>query len=248
MPAVLESKWGGLSPHLIASFYEVDKDGNSVGGTIVNAPITEGDLNISTNWNNPFEGSGAESKAPTLAAMLQSGQAQPFIDLAGKYNLIGEQTAKNISSSTDKLIGKTGITKLNSTQVFTSVAPVKFNVTLLFRAWSDAKKEVDEPVSQLTQWTLPKFLSNDGSLLARLANVAGSGAGIQGFIDVLLPSDAPALIAMNYKGKTYSPLVIDSIGHSITSPIDKNANTVTSVVTLSLSTLSAIDAMDWKFL
>ena len=42
--------------------------------------------------------------------------------------------------------GRTGITKLNSTQVFTGMPPVKIQVTALLRAWRDSASEVEAPL------------------------------------------------------------------------------------------------------
>ena len=71
----LQSEWQGLSPFLIASFWQVDRKGNPVnvdangntvaagmGGKqiIVNAPLSESSLDVTLNWVSPFEGAGAE--------------------------------------------------------------------------------------------------------------------------------------------------------------------------------------------
>ena len=85
----LTSLWDGLSPHLIATFYEVAKigDGGSWGRITdktdpiaVMAPLIEANMEIALNWQSPFEQSGPESKAPALMAMLQSGALQPIVD------------------------------------------------------------------------------------------------------------------------------------------------------------------------
>ena len=73
--------------------------------------------------------------------------------------------------------GRTGITKLNSTQVFNGMPPVKIQVTALFRAWRDSMKEVEAPFNKLMEWALPIELSKDGSVLARAAETAKGDMG-----------------------------------------------------------------------
>jgi hypothetical protein len=42
--------------------------------------------------------------------------------------------------------GRTGITKLNSTQIFSGMPPVKFSFTAHFRALTDPQSEVRDPI------------------------------------------------------------------------------------------------------
>jgi hypothetical protein len=81
----LQSKWEGLSPHLIAEFYEVYRRDDGSWARVddkvsVAAPLTESNLEATLNWQSPFEQTGADSKAPMLLSMLQSGAFQPTID------------------------------------------------------------------------------------------------------------------------------------------------------------------------
>lgn len=236
---ILTSDWGsgsdGLNKHLIASFVELKREGNGWkrnGDVIVQAPFTEASMEVALSWNSPFEGSGADKGIPTVSAMLQSGEFAPLLNEIGAG---GTGAAKSIND----FQGRTGITKLNSTQVFAGMPPVKIQVTALFRAWSNPKKEVEEPFDQLMKWALPKELASDGAILS------GWDAIKQRDIHKLLPSLAPVCIAMTYKGKTYSPLVIESIGHPMGSPIDKNGNYTELLVPMTLCTLTAIDRNDW---
>lgn len=245
----LSSLWDGLSPHLIASFYEVakDKDGNwarteKTDPKTVLAPLTEASMEIALNWQSPFEQAGPESKAPALMAMLQSGALQPIVDaVIGKPKEGGAQQKSNEFLS--QFEGRTGITKLNSTQVFTGMPPVKIQVTALFRAWRDPAKEVEAPFNKLMEWALPIELSKDGSVLARAAETA---KGQMGYIEALMPSRSPTRIAMKYKGRLYSPLVIESIGQPMNSPIDSNGRYVELLIPMTLCTLTALDRTDWS--
>lgn len=251
---VYGSKWDGLSPHLIASFYEVRKTQDGSGWEpvpdkpIVKAPLTDSSLEMTLNWQSPFENSGPESKAPALLAMLQSGALQPVVDavLGNKKEGATDPDANAAQQKSNEFLkqfeGRTGITKLNSTQVFTGMPPVKITATALFRAWINPKAEVHDPVEQLMQWSLPQLLSPDGSVLARAVQAV---RGEMDYIDALLPSKAPVQVAMHYKGRTYSPLVIESIGQPIGSPVDANGRYTEMQVQMTLSTLTAIDGIDW---
>ncbi len=251
---VLTSLWDGLSPHLIASFYEVAKTGEHTwdriegeGGTdpvTVLAPLTEANLEMVLNWQSPFEQSGPESRAPALMAMLQSGALQPVVDAVMGKQKEGEGDAQSKSGEFLKQFeGRTGITKLNSTQVFNGMPPVKITVVALFRAWRNAASEVEAPFNKLMEWALPVELSEDGSVLARAVETA---KGDMGYIEALMPSKSPTRIAMKYKGRVFSPLVIESIGMPLSSPVNSSGQFVQLAVPMTLCTLTALDRKDWS--
>lgn len=242
---ILKSNWDDLNDHLIAKFYEVDRKGKSIGNVEVWAPLTEANLEMALSWNSPFENSGAESKAPMLLAMLQSGALQPLIDaLLGKSTATdASELSKKSSDFMKRFEGRTGITKLNSTQVFTGMAPAKIPIVALFRAWINPAKEVEAPIDQLVNWSLPEVLSPDGTIISRGIE---AGRGNLSSLDVLLPSKAPTMIAMRYKGKTYAPLVIESIGQPISSPVDSQGKHVSMLVPMMLCSIAALDRDDWK--
>ncbi len=241
--AILSSAWDGLNPHLMAWFYECDKDGNQVGDICVKAPLTDSNFELSLNWQSPFESSNPDSMKPSTFAMLQSGELNPVIDVIN--DMTGKKFNDNMQKTKDfvsQFEGKTGITKLNSIQTFSSMPPVKFQVTALFRAWKDAKVEVDDCVDQLMQWALPIELAKNGAMVNGLHAVNGD----MKYSEALLPSKAPCLIGMSYKLRNYSPLVIESIGYPISSPITKDANYSEMLVPMTLCTLTALDRNDYK--
>ncbi|MDN5780530.1 MAG: hypothetical protein L0H23_00665 [Luteimonas sp.] len=261
----LGSLWDGLSPHLIAKFYPVRQytpiEGEAAGpwlavpdGPVVAAPLTESSLDVTMNWQSPFEQSGPESSAPALMAMLQSGAIRPVLNsldaasatVAGTVGLDASTNGifDRVKSAAASVEGRAGITRLNSTQVFSGMPPVKISVTALFRAWRDAAAEVEAPFNQLMSWALPEKLSEAGPILSRAADYTVTGAG--GVADVLVPSKVPTKIGMTYKGSTYAPLVIESIGQPISSPIDSSGRFVELLVPMTLCTLTAIDAADWQ--
>jgi hypothetical protein len=228
----LKSKWDGLSKHLLASFWAVDRKGNRLDDITVKAPLIDSNLEIALNWQSPFERVG-EDVFPTLQQVLQSGELQP---MAQK---IDAKLGTGLGSLVNQFEGKTSVTKLNSTQVFNGMPPAKFNVTALFRAWSDPEQEVHAPFNQLMQWALPIKLAADGSLFSRL-----TGGGLK--VDTLFPSQAPTLIAVKYKDCIYSPMVIEQITKNTNAPIDKNGRFTELTVPMVLTTLSAIDRSDWS--
>jgi hypothetical protein len=243
MAEALSSLWGGLSEHLIAQFYEVDRDGKRTDPDVtVKAPLTDAQLDFTFAWQSPFENAGPETKAPTLFAMLQSGAINPIIEsVAGKPSAGGAQ--QKSAEFLKQFEGRTGITKLNSTQVFSGMPPGDCTITALFRAWKDPIKEVEEPYNQLMLWAFPQELAKDSTLLTGATNAV---KGDKGWIEATLPSKSPTLIAMKYKGEIYAPLVIESIGKPLSSPIDANGRFVELLVPMKLSTLTAWDRNDWK--
>lgn len=261
---LLSSKWDGLSPHLMAKFYEVTKqesDGAwiaSASTAYVVAPLTESNLDVTLNWQSPFEQSGPESSLPTLMAMLQSGAIQPVLESLGAAAGVAAESVgakgpadfvtrlgSSAAAAARELEGRSGITRLNSTQVFAGMPPIKISVTALFRAWRDPVSEVEAPFNQLMSWSLPAKLSELGPIITRAADYASGREGVSG-VDVLAPSLAPVKIAMTYKGKTYAPLVIESIGHPISSPVDASSRYVELLVPMTLATLTALDRGDWQ--
>jgi len=93
------------------------------------------------------------------------------------------------------------------------------------------------------EWALPIELSKDGSVLARAVE---TGKGEMGYVEALMPSKSPTRIAMEYKNRVFSPLVIESIGMPLNSPINSDGRFVQLAVPMTLCTLTAIDRKDWS--
>lgn len=251
----LGSMWDGLSDYLIASFYEVERDtaaenAQNDGGTrpqvwkmkadseTVRAPLTDIELSADLKWESPFDSTNPENRAPTALAALQSGMLADFADAVLPNGGVSQKTQNALNS----FAGRTGVTKLNSTQVFLGLMPLKISCTAHFRAWRNAFNEVEAPLNQLMQWALPEELSKDGSIVSRLVDGKSRSGGMA---ETLMPSLAPSTLALIYKGRTYSPLVIESIGMPLSSPINSSGNFVQMSVQMTLSTLTAIDRKDW---
>ena len=133
-----------------------------------------------------------------------------------------EKTGQKIVS----LEGKSNLTKVNSTMVYVSTEPIRLQLTLFFRAWENAKLEVEKPLKQLQQWALPVELGE--SLLT----------------DGLFPSIAPPFIAISHAGNTYLPLLIESMSTPLVTERDRHMNRLAATVTLSLVSRTAWDAKD----
>lgn len=246
----VSSLWDGLSPHLIASIFEVDHHGYPVNETVVKAvPAGDFTMEAAFNWQSPFENSGPDSKAPALMAMIQSGALQPLLEAGAKVveGVAGKAAADKVrgaSIAVDEARGRTGMTKLNSTQVFSGAPPIKFSAELLLRAWRDPELEVERPLEQLMAWALPKQLAPDGTMLTGALDYI---AGEKTILEAALPSVAPTLIAIAYKGRVYAPLVIESISVPLHSNVDKLGRFVELSLPITLSSLTAWDRADWKY-
>lgn len=247
--SILKSDWTGLSHHLIARIYPVDYDGKPIGGHEVHAPFEQPNMEISLNWQSPFENAGPESNAPALTAMLQSGALQPLMNILGDSVMSVDKSWGGKMLATDKAMqdfqGRTGITKLNSTQIFSGMAPAKITSSLIFRAFKDARTEVDQPFNQLMQWALPQYLAKDGAL-NEIAKVVQSGSrNLKDYLGSLMPSEAPQLVGLQYKRRSFNRMVIESIADPLDSPITQEGYYASAIVPITLSTLTALDTNDW---
>lgn len=239
----LGSDWGGLSPHLIASFYAVKKEAAPDGRSFywrrdttqpeVRAPLTEASAEATLNWQSPFENIGPDQKFGTLGALLQSGGFTSLLQ-ALKQRFGGDVFDAAIQTSKD-MEGRSSFTKLNSTQVFNGMPPLRINVTAHFRAWSDARREVRDPMNQLMAWALPQQIAEDG-LVVR----ATAGDGLNPY-----PSMIPQLLAMSYAGMLFQPIVIETIPYPLSGPRDGNGHLTHASLTMNLASLAALDRRDW---
>lgn len=248
------SDWGSLSDHLQAYFFPVervngDKPGDPVrwerapGSVAVRAPLTDSTMEMTANWTSPFENTGADSKLPFISAMLQTGGFEQIVRalkdslgvIAGERLEYLEGLEKDIAEK----MGVTGITKVNSTQVFTGMPPFKFQITAHFRALRDPLAEVRRPVDALMQWALPQKLEARG-LVERVARNETNG------IKTLYPSLAPLVLGMRYADMLFRPVVIESIQQPLTTPRDAAGRPLHCQVTMSIASLTAIDRADWQ--
>lgn len=248
----LGGDWGRLSPLLLARIFVCNAKGvadiQEFAGVF--AAMKEGSLEIQQNWQSPFENTGPETKAPALAGMLQSGSLVPVLNALQAISPFKDgQISDTLNAGSDKLKsivrdleGRTGITKLNSRQVFSGMPPMKVNFTLHFRALSDALTEVEAPLTRLLEWVFPQQLAEDGIL----SEVLKTTNNIESFIQALFPSTAPKLLGLTYAGRTWSPMVIENVSFPLDSPKNSQGYFIDLPVQVSMSTLTALDRPDIK--
>lgn len=247
---VLSSDWTGLSRHLIASFFPVRRvvEGTAVrwerepDSIEVQAPLTDGQLETTANWTSPFENQTADAKLSSLSSMFQTGGFEAILNslqqYTGKDGFLGGQI-DSANASLKSLEGRSAVTKLNSTQVFSGMPPMKVTVTAHFRALYDAVAEVENPMDQLMAWAVPKKLATQGLVGNALDQSAEGGWR------TVYPSESPQIIGMSYANKLFKPLVFEAMPLQLTGPRNSKGHLISGVMTLSLATLTAIDKDDW---
>lgn len=248
----LGGDWGRLSPLLLVRLFVCNAKGvaDIKEFTGVYAAMKEGSFEAQQNWVSPFESTGPETKAPALAGMLQSGSLVPVLNALQAISPFKDGAiADTLNAGSGKLKsimrdleGRTGITKLNSRQVFSGMPPVKVNFTLHFRAVKDALTEVEAPLTRLLEWVFPQELAEDGIL----SEVLKTTNDIESFIQALFPSTAPKLLGFTYAGRTWSPMVIESVTFPLDAPKTSEGYFSDLPVQISMATLTALDRPDIK--
>lgn len=249
-------QWGRLSKGLLAEIYplkKINRDGGTFdferAGASVFALLTEGQIEFSNNYTTPFESSNPETRLPNLMAMIQSGQLiTAFGQIFGEQKPQGPLELTGLSGYLKQgadllqsLEGSSNLTKVNSTEIYVSTSPLKMPLTFVLRAWEDAKTEVEDPIARLESWTLPEYLYDQG-LLVSLAN---SGDSIKEKFQSLWPSKVPPFVAIQYAGRTYKPLLIETISSPLVVERDPDLNRLFAQVTLSVTSRTALDAPTW---
>lgn len=248
---VLSSDWTGLSRHLIASFFPVRRIVEGVNvrwerepdSVEVQAPLTDGTIDQTANWTSPFEAQSIDTKLSSVSAMLQSGEVQVILNslaqLVGRENVVG-QTLTSGGQQVATLAGLSGVTKLNSTQIFSGMPPLKITATAHFRALYDPFSEVQQPMDQLMAWTLPKKLAAQGLV----GNTIDPNQKLG--LRTVYPSEAPQIIGMTYADALFMPMVFESMPQPLTGPRDRHGRMLSAQLTFTIGSLTAIDKADWK--
>ena len=237
--------YGVISKHKFAVFSECDKQGNWIADLpIVAVMLTDGEKTIESNYQTPFDSSNPEHKMPTLMASLQTGELVEAIGnivgtngvLQAAADLTDPLTSgiRNLAKSAE---GKTNLTKINTTQVFTSTASIRISLSLFLIALRDPLVEVEHKIAQLEAWSLPKYLSSRG--LAENISQNGVAEGI--FSGVV-----PPFISISFHGKTYAPFVIESVSSPLNAPINEDGNRLNLAFNVNLLSRAAWDASDIK--
>lgn len=234
------SDWTGINKNLLAQVWACDEKGIAIEGDPVIGMVDGAfDLQGSANWQSPFEQSGPESIKPGITAMLQTGSLQSFVNSIVQKD--GNKAEAGVVNATlDKLKGRSGMTKLNSVQVYTGSAPLKISTTLFFRAFKDPAKEVEAPLEKLAMWCMPRKLAEGGFLENAIKTIRAGGDAVS----VLFPSEVPQMVGITYAGRTFAPLVIESYSDPLGGPKNANGDRIHAKMQLSFGTLTALDAVD----
>ena len=257
---------GSLSPLLLACITRVTRTGDPIADSEeVYALLTEGDMELASQYSSPFENDNPEQRYPTLTAMLQSGD---MVDSLGRVaggtgggimgalqngNLTGALSAGLATAETlaakavvalggqdmmQGLVGRSAYTKVNSTQIYVSTNPVRLSCTLFLRAWKSARREVEGPLSLLEDWALPEELSRTGLL----ENLASNN----GILNSLFPSKMPPFVALKYAGRTYKPLLLESVSAPLVVERDQAGNRLAVSVQCAFVSRTAWDKRDMQ--
>lgn len=241
----------GLNKHLLAEFHALKRSADGKAWEVdstqprISAPVTQASMELAMTWQSPFEGAGVEAAFPELAQMAQAGMFAPVIQAIGGKLEAGkdEEEAKAVrerwgswAAASNELVGKTGVTKLNSTQVFSGMPPVKIQLSVLFKAYREPVKEVEEPIRRLQEWAVPQYLAPDGVLSELIQNTS---------VVSLMPSHVPLCVGLTYKGRLFRPMVIENITDPLDAPIDEHGRRVSALIQLTLCSLTAWDRTDW---
>mgnify|MGYP003603715558 CR=1 FL=1 len=246
-------QWGDVSAGLLARSNEVKKVKAENGDTrwehskdcdpaVVVCPFVESSLEIQLGWHSPFENAGAESRAPALMAMLSSGALQAVIDAIMGNKGTSYSSQGGIADTLKEFEGRSGITKTNSTQVFSGMPPLKLSGTALFRAWASTQTEVKQPIDKLISWALPVSLASNSTLLAEAVRAA---KGEKSWIQALMPSISPIIVSIAVAGQVHCPMVIESVSMKLDKPIDQFGRFIEQELQITFCSLSAIDRGDW---
>lgn len=253
MLKVIGANPNNLNNGLLCEIFECNELGNFTGNVLVRAFLTEPlNLNVTQNWQSPFENMGAETKAPALTALLQSGQAQAIVTVLGALLPDGlkdslpsgvraflDDSGNVIDSTLEELKGRTSLTKVNSRQIYSNMPPVKMNLPLYFRAWTDPLIEVEAAVSQVMAWSLNKKIA-DKSVLQGIAET-------QKFtVEGLFPSLIPSFVGIRYANRSYAPFIINSVDEPLNVPRDADLNRLYCDLTVSIESLTALDRDDFE--
>lgn len=243
----------GLNQNLVAKIRPVI-EGNIEGGQghqtydpDPNEPevvtlFEDGEFAIEAQYSTPFESSNPEGRLPNLMGMIQSGQGASAL-ASFKGTFLGDMAAQavdavGLSGASEQLQGlmnRSNFTKLNSRQIYTSSNSVRISGTLMLQAWADARSEVEAVIQKLQEWASPKELSKT-SLLVGMAETS--------FTEGLFPSVIPPLVQLQYGGRTYKPLFIESISAPMTAPMTKDGSRIAVKAQITLLSLSAWDKTD----
>lgn len=226
--------WGRLSEVFKTRFMLCDRDGNIIENSPrVTAVAIEGHLSHESNWSTPFDSSNPENKLPTFLGGLQSGTLTDLASAAASTMGFGENLADNLRQAE----GRSSFTKVNSTQIFLSNSSVQIQMTVIFRAFRNARKEVENQVGLLHQMSVPIELSDDSVVTSQLQD---PDISIEGF----MPSLVPPYIALYHAKRSYKPLILQSFSRDIVGNMTQDGDMLYLEIPITLLSRQAWDSKD----
>ena len=219
-----------LNPQLKAHFKN-----NDLLNIAVRAKLLSDDFNQGIQWENSLEGNDIDKQVPILSSLLQSGLAESF-------------------TNTEKLIGKTTISILETLQVFKGIEPQELNLNLEFIAFKNSYLEVEAPLIALLKMSMPQLTKGVGTtILQEIAKIVKQGGSISSEDSKYL-GEIPYEIILEYNNKRFSTnnsFVISNISSNRDKiQVDKRGNTIRREVSLSLKSKKSIqrDDLDIKII
>jgi len=233
-PQTLGSKWVGINPSLLAAFYRCEKDGSRIfSEPAVMAPLPEFSIGVSSSWESVFD----NARRSVTTGLLQVGAGivgvSPNMSGYDEGSFVGRMAAE-VSKSVTSFENKNGMTKLNAAKVFMGTEPVRFRVKVAFKAYENGYEEVEVPADKLISWCLPEEIFVN-SLMVGAMNADG-----------ILPSKNPPLVALEYRGRLYAPLVITSVERDEAKcNMDSSGYATQMELDIELVSWTVMDAKDW---
>lgn len=257
----------GLNKKLIARIGHYYENENDKFGNSTNCLLEDAEFALENQYSSPFESANPEGRLPSLMGMIQSGMVTPTIStlvgaVDGIMPAIVQKTGETIQDNAPQMVqekindikrvatdqlnewgnridglqGRTSFTKINSQQIYTSSSAVRITGTLVLVAWADAKSEVEHKLQFLQTLATPAHLHNQ--------SILQSFATQQDKLHALFPSFVPPAVFLQYGGKLYAPLFIESLSAPITAPMNADGSRIAVKAQITLVSKQAWDKKD----
>lgn len=265
------SSYGSLDPKLLAKITLVDKKGNSVhDAPEVFAIMTDGEFELGSQYNSPFENQNPDQRFSTLAGMLQSGDLVPslgtigggvasfFKPVAGAVESVAKAVLPeyvfSISSVAadafkEQASGVVGAAtkRLSSLEGRTTLS--KVNSTQIFVSTTPVKisctlffRAWANAYSEVEQ-QIQRL--QEWTLPQELSETGVITSLATDFsLESLFPSIIPPFVSLTYGGLTYTPLFLESVSTPLVVERDESGNRLAASVTCSFVSRQAWDKND----
>lgn len=262
------SSYGSLDPKLLAKITLVDKKGNRVNDAPeVFAIMTDGEFELGSQYNSPFENQNPDQRFSTLAGMLQSGDLVPSLGtIGGGVASLFKPVAGAVESAAKAILpeyvfsigsvaadafmeqasGVAGAAtkRLNSLEGRTTLS--KVNSTQIFVSTTPVKisctlffRAWANAYSEVEQ-QIQRL--QEWALPQKLSETGVITSLAKDFsLESLFPSIIPPFVSLTYGGLTYTPLFLESVSTPLVVERDGNGNRLAASVTCSFVSRQAWD-------